>query len=165
MEAERAINLELLFGKLPDFFQSEEELRTLWSVPDTRTRLLEALAEKGFGRDQLAEIQKCIEAENSDIFDVLAYVAWCLPPLTREQRAVKAKVAITARFNQKEQAFLDFVLSHYIQTGVEGLDQSMLAPLLRLRYHDSIQDAVADLGAGVGGAFAGFQKYLYQDIA
>ena len=57
------------------------------------------------------------------------------------------------------------MLSHYISVGVEELDQEKLTPLLRLRYHNSIQDAVADLGSDVGKAFAGFQKYLYQDVA
>ena len=75
--------LETLFGKIPDFFESEEELRTLWSAPDTRSRLLLGLSEHGFGLDQLAEIQRIIEAEKSDLFDVLAYVAYAVAPLTR----------------------------------------------------------------------------------
>jgi type I restriction enzyme, R subunit len=59
--------------------------------------------------------------------------------------------------------FLDFVLFHYVNVGVEELDQSKLTPLLRLKYHDSIADAVADLGKPeeIGRVFAGFQKYLY----
>jgi type I restriction enzyme R subunit len=156
--------MELLFGKLPDFFKNEEELRILWSVPDTRKRLLQGLAEKGFGADQLAEMQKIIDAEKSDIFDVLAHVAYALPPLTREERAGKAKVIISAHFNNKQQVFLDFVLSHYVRVGVEELDQEKLTPLLKLQYHDSIADAVADLGKPdeIGKVFAGFQKYLYQ---
>ncbi|MBY0372031.1 DEAD/DEAH box helicase family protein, partial [bacterium] len=81
----------LLFGKVPDFFHNEEELRALWSVPDTRKKLLEGLAEKGFGRDQLAEMQKCIDAEKSDLFDVLVYVAYSKAPKTREVRAAHAK--------------------------------------------------------------------------
>ncbi len=110
--------MEMLFGKLPEFFKDEAELRALWSVPDTRTKLLQGLAEKGFGRDQLAEMQKIIDAEKSDLFDVLAYVAYALPPLTREERAASAKVAISTHFNSKQQAFLDFVLSHYVSVGV-----------------------------------------------
>ncbi len=61
--------MEALFGKLPDFFTDEDELRALWSAPDTRKKLLEGLAEKGFGKDQLAEMQKIIDAEKSDLFD------------------------------------------------------------------------------------------------
>jgi len=157
--------MEMLFGRVPEFFQSEEELRLLWSAPDTRAKLLEGLAEKGFGPDQLAEMQKIIDAEKSDLFDVLAHVAYALPPLSREERASKAKVEIPTHFNSKQQAFLDFVLSHYVNVGVEELDQTKLTPLLRLKYHNSINDAVADLGADIGQAFAGFQKFLYQGVA
>lgn len=47
--------------------------------------------------------------------------------------------------------------------GVEELDPEKLTPLLKLKYHDSIADAVADLGppAEIGRAFDHFQKYLY----
>jgi len=82
------------FGKLPEFFKNETELRTLWSAPDTRAKLLLGLAEKGFGGQQLAEMQRIISAEKSDLFDVLAFVAYALPTLTREERAAKAKVVI-----------------------------------------------------------------------
>jgi type I restriction enzyme R subunit len=156
--------MEMLFGKLPDFFKDEAELRNLWSAPDTRRKLLEGLAEKGFGTEQLAEMQKIIDAEKSDLFDVLAHVAYALAPVTREERAVGAKLDITAHFNSKQQTFLDFVLSHYVSVGVEELDQDKLTPLLRLKYHNSIADAVADLGRPdeIGRVFSDFQKYLYQ---
>ncbi len=156
--------MEMLFGKLPEFFKNEAELRALWSAPDTRKKLLHGLAEKGFGGEQLAEMQKIIDAEKSDLFDVLAHVAYALTPVTREERAGKAKVDISTHFNSKQQVFLDFVLSHYVRVGVEELDQDKLTPLLRLKYHDSIADAVADLGKPeeIGKVFVGFQKYLYQ---
>jgi type I restriction enzyme R subunit len=156
--------LEMLFGKLPEFFKDEAELRALWSDPDTRARLLEGLAEKGFGREQMAEMQKIIDAENSDLFDVLAHVAYALPPLTREERATRAKVAIGNRFTTKQQVFLGFVLSQYVKVGVEELDRAKLSPLLKLKYNNAISDAWADLGRPeeVGYIFAGFQKYLYQ---
>jgi len=125
---------------------------------------LAVLAEQGFGGEQLAEMRKIIEAEKSDLFDVLAHVAYALPPLTRLERADKAKVEISTHFNTKQQVFLNFVLSHYISVGVEELDQDKLTPLLRLKYHDSISDAVADLGKleEIGMVFAGFQRFLYQ---
>jgi type I restriction enzyme R subunit len=159
--------MEMLFGKLPEFFKDEAELRALWSAPETRKKLLQGLAEKGFAGEQLAEMQKIIDAEKSDLFDVLAYVAYALPPLTRDERAAKAKVVISTQFNSKQQVFLDFVLSHYVSVGVEELDQEKLTPLLRLKYHNSIADAVADLGKPeeIGRVFAGFQKYLYQQPA
>ena len=157
--------MEMLFGKLPEFFQSEAELRALWSAPDTRAKLLHGLAEKGFGRQQLTEMQKIIDAAKCDLFDVLAHVAYALPPLTRNDRATKAKVEISTHFNSKQQAFLDFVLSHYVSVGVEELEQEKLTPLLRLKYRDSIADAVADLGRPdeIGKVFSGFQKHLYEE--
>jgi len=159
--------LEMLFGKLPDFFKNEAELRTLWSAPDTRTKLLQGLAEKGFGSDQMAEMQRVINAEKSDLFDVLAHVAYALPPLTREERATNAKVVISTHFNTKQQVFLDFVLSQYVKVGVQELDQEKLSPLLKLKYNNAIADAVADLGRPeeIGRIFSGFQKYLYQRVA
>jgi type I restriction enzyme R subunit len=155
--------MEMLFGKLPEFFKNEEELRDLWSLPSTRAKLLEGLSEKGFGPDQLAEMQRVIDAEKSDLFDVLAHVAYALPPLTREERAAKARVIITQHFNSKQQLFLDFVLAHYVNNGVEELDQTKLTPLLKLKYRDSIADAVTDLGRpdDISRVFSGFQKYLY----
>lgn len=157
--------MEMLFGKLPDFFANEDELRELWSLPATRAKLLEGLEEKGFGHDQLVEMQKVIDAEKSDLFDVLAHVAYALPPLTREERAVKAKVEISTHFNNKQQVFLDFVLSHYVNIGVGELDSTKLSQLLKLKYDHSINDAVADLGNDIGQTFTGFQKFLYQGVA
>ncbi len=159
--------MEMLFGKIPEFFRDEAELRAIWSVPDTRKKLLEGLAGKGFGRDQLAEMQKIIDAEKSDLFDVLAHVAFAMPPVTREVRASQARSFISRNFTDRQQMFLDFVLQHYVSVGVEELDQEKLAPLLRLKYHDSIADAVADLGPAprIGAIFSGFQRYLYQEQA
>ena len=157
--------MKLLFGKLPDFFQSETELRALWSAPDTRAKLLQGLADKDFGHDKLVAMQQLIDAEKSDLFDVLAYVAYALPPVTRVVRADHARVYINSQFNAKQQAFLDFVLQHYVTEGVEELEQSKLTPLLNLKY-GAIQDAVADLGGQpeeITKVFAGFQKYLYAE--
>ncbi len=158
--------MELLFGKLPDFFQSEVELRNLWSAPDTRAKLLQGLADKNFGHDKLVAMQQLIDAEKSDLFDVLAYVAYAMPPVTRAVRADHARVHINSRFNAKQQTFLEFVLQHYVTEGVEELEQSKLNPLLRLKY-GAIQDAVADLGGQpeeITKVFAGFQKYLYASV-
>jgi type I restriction enzyme R subunit len=159
--------LTLLFGKLPEFFKDEDELCAIWSLPDTRKKLLEGLAESGFGKDQLTEMQKIIDAENSDLFDVLAHVSFALQPVSREERAAHAAAIINANFNNKQQVFLDFVLSHYVKDGVEELDQEKLRPLLLLKYHDSLAEAVADLGRPeeIGKVFTGFQKYLYQHAA
>ncbi len=155
--------MEALFGKLPEFFKDEEELRRIWSVPDTRKAFLARLAESGFGKEQMTEMQKIIDAEKSDLFDVLAYVAFALQPVTREERATRAKGKILTSFTDKQRAFLDFVLSQYVKEGVDELDQEKLSPLLKLRYH-TLPDATKVLGTTeqIRGVFVGFQRYLYE---
>ena len=157
--------MEMMFGKLPDFFQNEAELRALWIAPDTRAKLLDGLTEKGFGPEAMAEMQKIIDAEKSDLFDVLAYVAYAMAPLTREERAARARIQISTEFGDKQQAFLDFVLAQYVRVGVGELGAEKLGPLLKLRYNNAIADAIADLGEPeqIREVFTGFQKYLYQE--
>lgn len=155
--------LEAMYGALPEFFKDEDELRRLWSAPDTRKALLAGLAEKGFGRDPLAEMQKIIEAENSDLFDVLAHIAFASTPISRERRAAAAKTASEVGLTDKQRAFIYFVLAQYIEQGVDELDQDKLSPLLRLRYR-ALSDAFADLGSPevVRGLFLGMQRHLYE---
>ena len=154
--------LESLFGTLPEFFKDEDELRKIWSKPDTRRALLRSLEGKGFDRTQLAEIQRALAAEQSDLYDVLAYIAFALPRATRQERADRARPSIQATFPEKQQAFLDFVLSQYVTEGVEELDQDKLSPLLILRYN-AISDAILELGTPpeIRDMFVGFQQYLY----
>ena len=156
--------LEQLYGALPGFFKDEDELRRIWSAPDTRKALLEGLAEQGFGREPLAEMQKVIEAENSDLFDVLAYVAFAADPISREARAQAARLASVAdQMTDRQQAFIDFVLAQYIKQGVDELDADKLPPLLKLKY-SAMQDAFAELGKPdqVRALFVGFQRHLYE---
>jgi type I restriction enzyme, R subunit len=51
--------------------------------------------------------------------------------------------------------------------GVDELVAEKLTPLLLLQYHNSLADAVADLGKPqeTGRLFTGFQQYLYQPQA
>jgi type I restriction enzyme R subunit len=156
--------LQRLFGALPGFFKSEEDLRAIWSLPDTRKALLAGLAEKGFGADALSEMQRVIDAENSDIFDVLAYVAFATQPLTRVRRAADAREEVQRGYSERQQGFIEFVLGQYTKEGVGELDGDKLAPLLRLRYKNAIADATADLGSPdeIRSVFIGFQRYLYE---
>jgi type I restriction enzyme R subunit len=159
--------VERLFGDIPEMFKSEDELRTIWSRPDTRKALLEGLAEKGYGDEQLTEISRLVEAEKSDLYDVLAYLAYAIKPISREDRTIIHKSLIFSRYTGKQQEFLDFVLAQYIKEGVRELDSDKLKPLLELKYH-AIQDAIAELGnvASIRETFIGFQQYLYsQDQA
>ncbi len=155
--------LKNLFGELPNLFKSEEELRTLWSNPMTRKTLLEKLSDAGYSKDDLSMLQKLIDAEKSDLFDVLEYVSFAVKPITREERVADAHTNMFALLNSKQKEFLEFVLSKYIETGVEELDEEKLPSLLELKYQ-SISDAAEVLGGvkDIRSTFIEFQKYLYQ---
>ncbi|WP_374548753.1 EcoAI/FtnUII family type I restriction enzme subunit R [Flavobacterium sp.] len=153
--------LQSLFGTLPELFKSEDELRTIWSKPDTRKKLLEELTEKGFAKQQLTEFQKILNAENSDLYDVLAYIAFHSDILERRDRADRAKIYLD-NYDPKQQEFLNFVLSQYVKQGVDELDDTKIGDLLVLKYH-AIADAKKELGdiATIRNTFIGFQTYLY----
>jgi type I restriction enzyme R subunit len=151
-----------LFGELPALFKDEDELRALWGQPATRAALLGSLEEKGFGGEQLTEIEHMIDAEKSDLYDVLAYIAFAASPITRQERAETGRPAIASHYDAKLQGFLDFVLAQYIKEGVGELGEAKLPDLLALKYR-AISDAAADLGgvAAIRTAFIGLQQYLY----
>lgn len=151
-----------LYGALPTFFKNEEELREIWSIPTTRKAFLENLGAAGYGKDELATLQKMIHAENSDLFDVLEFVSFNVQPMTREARVAKAQSHIFSQLNAKQKEFLQFVLFKYIETGVEELDQEKLPRLLELKYF-SLTDAKEELGdlSKIGSLFQNCQKFLY----
>ncbi len=155
--------VEGLYGELlPTLFKDEDELRALWGDPVTRQKLLVSLEEKGYGEEQLVAIRELINAEKSDLFDVLAYIAFALSTITREERVNLNREQIFKHYQDKQQEFLDFVLEHYVTEGVGELAQEKLPDLLELKYF-SVGDAVAELGsvAEIRDVFIGFQKHLY----
>jgi len=155
--------LQSLFGTLPEFFKSEDELRKLWSNPFTRKALLEKLTDAGYGKAELATIQTLIDAENSDLFDVLEYISFAVKPISRGARVAQAQPYLFLFLNNKQKDFLEFVLSKYIESGVEELDEDKLPELLELKY-EALEDAKTTLGSvkDIRNIFIGFQKHLYE---
>jgi type I restriction enzyme R subunit len=130
----------------------------------TRKTLLARLSDAGYGREELSTLQKLIDAEKSDLFDVLEYVSFAVKPITREARVATSQPAIFALLDNKQKEFLEFVLSKYIESGVEELDQEKLPVLLQNKYQ-SLGDAIDILGdvPGISSLFVDFQKFLYQN--
>lgn len=137
--------LNAMFGVLPDFFKSEEELRKIWSNPVTRKMFLDKIADMGYGKDDLEQLQKMIDAEDSDLFDVLSFVAFATLPISRKERIERNKDLMLDLLNDQQKEFLQFVLEKYEERGVEELDEEKLPVLLNLKYH-AISDAEAHLG-------------------
>jgi len=155
--------LQNLFGVLPAFFKSEEELRKLWSSPITRKALLEELEQVGFGKEELSMMQSLINAENSDLFDVLEYISFAKQPITREKRVASAQSYIFESLSNEQKQFVEFILSKYIESGVEELNEEKLPHLLSLKYQ-AIADAKEILGSieSIRNLFLNFQPFLYE---
>lgn len=154
-----------LFGELPKLFKDEEQLRAICSNPVTKTTFLESLDEMGFPKDDLLTLQKLINMENSDLFDVFEYVFnGDLIAKFREQRAQLAKQAVVPLLNTNQREFIDFVLEKYAEVGIEELDDSKLKSLIENEYQ-SLSDGLSVLGnAGeISKLFIEFQQYLYKD--
>ena len=157
--------IKSLFGEIPNFFKSEQDLINIWSNPDTRKKLLDNLSEAGYTTENLEELRKIIHAEDSDLFDVLSYVAYHSNIIPRLDRSLKAKIHLKS-YNAEQQEFLNFVLEQYVKKGVKELDKEKLAAMIELKYK-TVADAKQILGDPkiTRDIFIGFQKYLYNQIA
>ncbi|RQP12294.1 MAG: DEAD/DEAH box helicase [Chryseobacterium sp.] len=159
--------LNNLFGELPKLFKDEEELRRIWSLPKTRKELLEKLEDAGYPKSDLLTLQKLVDMEKSDLYDVLRYIFnGDYIAMTREARAKTAEATIFALLNDKQKEFITFVLSKYIETGVDELDQEKL-PILLTNKYQSLEDAKEILGdvANISRLFIEFQEHLYKQKA
>ncbi len=158
--------IERMFDDLPQFFSNEDQLREIWSDPTTREKLLSDLAEAGYDGEKLDSMKDLIDAKDSDVYDVLAFVAYAIETRTRLDRAKKAKPAITETFSDhRQREFIDFILDKYVEDGVHELGANKMRSLIELKYN-TISDATAVLGSPtvIRETFIGFQKYLYQGI-
>jgi type I restriction enzyme R subunit len=158
--------IQSLFNTLemPDLFKNEDELRAIWAVPSTRAQLLKQLEDAGFPTIELLSIQELIDAQNSDLFDVLEFVKYALKPVTRKVRAAASRSIMEAGIESKQLEFVDFLVSQYVESGVGELEESKLETLLEIKYAD-VFNAVKVLGNGevskVRNLFLTFQKNLY----
>lgn len=157
--------VERMFDDLPQFFENEDQLRTIWSDPTTREILLTNLSEAGYDEEKLDSMKDLIDAQDSDVYDVLAFVAYAIETRTRIERVQHAKPAIAKAFaTYKQQEFINFILGKYIEDGVQELATNKMRSLIELKYN-TISDAATEFGspAVIRETFIGFQRFLYED--
>lgn len=154
--------VEKLFGDLSGIISDEDELRAQWRNPDTRERLLAVLADKGYDEARLADMRQLVDAADSDLFDVLAYVRFSLEPLSLKDRANDARRSGLSGYEGEMRAFLIEVLANYERGGVGELTFASLTNLLNARY-GTMADAKGRLGevALVRKSFTDLQAHLY----
>ena len=154
--------IKSLFGKLPEFFKDSSDLHKQWSHPDTRKALLDKLEEVGFGKDNLIKLRTLINADDSDLLDVLEFIEYNKIPIARKERAEKAE-AFKKTLNEKQSAFVDYIVQLYVLSGIDELDTSKLPDLLKLKF-GSVPEGISALGgpAEARNTFFGFQERLYE---
>ena len=155
--------LHKLALKLPSLYSDEAELRKIWADPDTRTALLSHLSSFGIGDDQIEDLTRMFEAEDSDIFDILAHLSFGSPIHYREERRSFAESVITPYESLTAQAFIDFLLSLYVRNGIRDFGPSDLSAKIKL----FAQGTTTDLAKAFGGnkslreAYYRVQESLY----
>ncbi|MFO0764116.1 MAG: DEAD/DEAH box helicase family protein [Candidatus Gracilibacteria bacterium] len=155
--------LHKLALKLPSLYSDESELRKIWADPDTRTALLSHLSSFGIGDDQIEDLTRMFEAEDSDIFDILAHLSFGSPIHYREERRSFAEGVITPYESLTAQNFIDFLLSLYVRNGIRDFGPSDLSAKIKL----FAQGTTTDLAKAFGGnkalreAYYRVQESLY----
>ncbi len=157
--------VERLLQQLPGLFKSVEELRDIWSDPDQRETLLNKLVQAGFDKEQLTVLRRMFEAEECDVFDLLAFLAFEQPMSTRHYRAeaVRNNQDFFGQYQQdKAQNFLRFVLNRYEQTGVTELSRERLPALIELSGLGTTKDASQAFGGKPAHLLAAFKQLQHQ---
>ena len=157
--------VEKLIQQLPGLFKSVDELRDIWSDPDLREQLLVKLVQVGFNREQLSTLCRMFDADECDIFDLLAFLAFEQPMATRKSRADAVRIN-SAFFNKYEQEkakeFLHFVLNRYEQTGATELARERLPVLIELSGLGTIKDASMVFGGKPAYLLTAFKQLQHQ---
>jgi len=155
--------MEHLFGDLGTLVTDEDDLRAIWSDPERRMSFIQRLTEMGYDNDRLEDMRRLIDAPNSDIFDVLAYIRFTLAPLARAERVAAAKAGGMDGYEAEMREFLSYVLQSYEIQGIRELEPGKLSDFLRIRYGGT-NDAKRKLGsvAAIRGAFIDIQRHLFQ---
>lgn len=155
--------VKILFGKIPDFFKNEKDLRTKWSDPKTREELLQKLADGGFSRERLRQVQALTSNEKCDLLDVLEYIAYQIEPMERKARVEMMHDSIMKELAEKQKSFVEYVLQQYVENGVDELAIKQLPELVKLKY-GTVKEACEKMGVDaktLNRIFVDFQKVLY----
>lgn len=157
--------MQQLFGDLDALVADEDELRAIWSDPDRREAFIQRLTDLGYDAERLDDMRRLIDAPNSDIFDVLAYVRFTLAPLARSQRVRAASATGLGGYEREIRSFLEYVLGNYERNGIGELASSRIGDLLRIRY-GGVNDAKRLLGdvPQIRRAFVDIQRHLFRQI-
>jgi len=158
--------LEKLIGVLPELYQDEKQLREIWSKPDTREELLKTMERLGFDEEQLMTLQNMFQAQDCDIYDVLAHVSFSAEMMKRKERAEAVRhdeEFLQSYGTEKARELLLFILERYEHDGIKELQTDRLGELIRLKNLGTVRET-GNLFGGLDklkAAYYALQSHLY----
>lgn len=155
--------IKILFGRLPEFFNGQEDLHKQWQHPSTRQSLLDHLEREGFAEEKLRMVQRVMGREDCDLLDVLDYLAYATTPIERKRRVELVRQDYYKTRNLAQQQFLDFLMQQYIENGEHQFTMENLPTLIDMKY-GTAADAMRVLNMraeDIQKEYVNFQKALY----
>ena len=111
-------------------FSSLDEFLSRWHQADKKSALIAELREQDV---VLEDLQRDVE-KDLDLFDLICYVAWGCPPLTRKERAENVrKRDCFAKYGDRAQAVLNALLEKYATDGIENIEEMSVLKLEPLK--------------------------------
>ena len=140
--------LELLIEVLGEYYQDGDGLREIWSNPVNRKNLLEQLRNRNIDETQLNDLKQIFDAENSDIYDLLAHLSFNLQIKTRKERVTAAEQSelVQKHGNQTAQQLIRFILNRYESDGFSELADDKLSSLINLSGLGTVRDVAVNFG-------------------
>lgn len=140
--------LELLIDILGEYYQDGDGLREIWSNPVNRKNLLEQLRSRNIDETQLNDLKQVFDAENSDIYDLLAHLSFNLEIKSRKERAENAGQSEFVRNhnNRIAQELIRFILNRYESDGFTELADDKLSTLINLSGLGTVRDVAVNFG-------------------
>ncbi|MDD2356673.1 MAG: DEAD/DEAH box helicase family protein [Thiovulaceae bacterium] len=156
--------LELLIGILGTFYNDEDGLREIWSNPKNRKELLQKLRDMNIDESQLDDLKQIFEAQESDIYDVLAHLSFNLDIKTRTERVLHVENSdfVEKYHNEKAKEFIEFILDRYKKDGVKELDDTNLSTLVKLSGIDKSELKDSFGSYNVRDEYFGLQREIYR---
>ncbi|UWU20941.1 DEAD/DEAH box helicase family protein [Rhizobium sp. CB3060] len=129
-------------------FRSLDEFVSRWNAADRKHAIIDVLEEHGI---ILANLHDEVGREVED-FDLLAHIAYDMPPLTRRERAdnVKKRNYFT-RYGDQARAVLEALLDKYADEGIATIEDTKV---LRLKPFDGIGTPIEIIKGAFGGKAA-----------
>lgn len=105
-------------------YTDNEAFKRAWTNDFQRKEIIKHLEGNGISLEQLAELT---QLKNADIFDLLCHVAFGMKPLSRKQRAERAKKAAQLQqYSTAAQEVIDLILNKYVEFGFNELHPNII---------------------------------------